>query len=186
MFEVLIALTVQTVVLWTVTPYSPVEVHLLFGRTVSTFFLPRMWTHHFLSPNVAEFVPFYNLSYSTRYYCCRVYWKFMERGLFQRKFTEFDKSMDTWITNLNFYKNILSLNTFRSYFRTLYKIYYLRERYHWGYPDVDGRIILRWIFRKWEGVMGTGWSWLRIGTGGGHLWVRWGTFGFQKFGEFLD
>ena len=35
-------------------------------------------------------------------------------------------------------------------------------------PDVDGRIILRWIFRKWEGVE-TGWSWLRIGTGGGHL-----------------
>ena len=28
---------------------------------------------------------------------------------------------------------------------------------------------LRWIFRKWEGVVGTGWSWLRIGTGGGHL-----------------
>jgi hypothetical protein len=22
------------------------------------------------------------------------------------------------------------------------------------------------------GVMGTGWRWLRIGTGGGHLWVR--------------
>ena len=36
-------------------------------------------------------------------------------------------------------------------------------------PDVDGRIILRWIFRKWEGVVGTGWSWLRIGTGGGRL-----------------
>jgi len=48
------------------------------------------------------------------------------------------------------------------------------------------RIILRWIFRKWEGVVRTGWSWLRIGTGGGHLWVRWGTFGFQKCGEFLD
>ena len=43
-----------------------------------------------------------------------------------------------------------------------------RERDHWGDPDVDGRIILR-IFRKWEGVVGTGWSWLRIGTGGGHL-----------------
>ena len=42
------------------------------------------------------------------------------------------------------------------------------ERDHWGDPDVDGRI-LRWIFRKWEGVVGTGWSWLRIGTGGGHL-----------------
>jgi hypothetical protein len=37
---------------------------------------------------------------------------------------------------------------------------------------VDGRIILRWIFRKLEGVVETGWSWLRIGTGGGHLWVR--------------
>ena len=44
-----------------------------------------------------------------------------------------------------------------------------RERDHLGDPDVDGRIILRWIFRKWEGVVGTGWSWLRIGTGGGHL-----------------
>jgi len=45
----------------------------------------------------------------------------------------------------------------------------LRERDHCGDPDVDGRIILIWIFRKWEGVVGTGWSWLRIGTGGGHL-----------------
>jgi len=45
----------------------------------------------------------------------------------------------------------------------------LRERYHWGDPDADGRIILRWIFRKWEGVVRTGWSWLRVGTGGGHL-----------------
>ena len=62
----------------------------------------------------------------------------------------------------------------------------LRERGHWGDQDVDGRIILRWIFRKLEGVVGTGWSWLWIGTGGGHLWVRWGTFGFHKCGEFLD
>jgi len=45
----------------------------------------------------------------------------------------------------------------------------LRERYHWGETDADGRIILRWIFEKWEGVVGTGWSWLRIGTVGGHL-----------------
>jgi len=42
----------------------------------------------------------------------------------------------------------------------------------WGDQDVDGRIILRWIFRKLEGVVGTGWSWLSIGTDGGHLWVR--------------
>ena len=34
--------------------------------------------------------------------------------------------------------------------------------------DVDGRVILRWIFGKLEGVE-TGWSWLRIGTDGGHL-----------------
>jgi hypothetical protein len=27
----------------------------------------------------------------------------------------------------------------------------LRERDQWGDPDVDGRIILRWIFRKWVG-----------------------------------
>jgi hypothetical protein len=40
---------------------------------------------------------------------------------------------------------------------------------HWGDPDVDRRIILRWIFRKLEGLVGTGWSWLRIGMGGGHL-----------------
>ena len=45
----------------------------------------------------------------------------------------------------------------------------LRERDHLGDPDVDGRIILRWIFVKWEGIVGTGWSWLRIGTGGGHF-----------------
>ena len=47
----------------------------------------------------------------------------------------------------------------------------LRERYHWGDQDVDGRIILRWILRKWEGewVVGTGWGWVKIGTGGGRL-----------------
>ena len=43
---------------------------------------------------------------------------------------------------------------------------------HWGDQDVDGRIILRWIFRNLEGVVWTGWSWLRIGTGGRYLWVR--------------
>jgi len=48
----------------------------------------------------------------------------------------------------------------------------LRERGHWGYQDVDKRIILRWIFRMLEGVVGTGWNWLRIGTGGAHLWIR--------------
>jgi hypothetical protein len=45
----------------------------------------------------------------------------------------------------------------------------LRERDHWGDPDVVGMIILRGIFRKWKGVVETGWSGLRIGSGGGHL-----------------
>jgi hypothetical protein len=44
-----------------------------------------------------------------------------------------------------------------------------RERDHWGDQGLGGRIILRWIFRKWEGIVGTGWIWLRIGTGGGRL-----------------
>jgi hypothetical protein len=29
----------------------------------------------------------------------------------------------------------------------------LRERDHWGDAGVDGRIILRWIFRIWEYVL---------------------------------
>ena len=32
------------------------------------------------------------------------------------------------------------------------------ERDYWGDQDVDGRIILRWIFGKWEGVVRTGWG----------------------------
>jgi hypothetical protein len=48
----------------------------------------------------------------------------------------------------------------------------LRGRGNWGDQDVDERIILRWIFRTWEGLVGTGRSWLRIGTGGGHLFLR--------------
>jgi len=45
----------------------------------------------------------------------------------------------------------------------------LRERGHLGEPGIDGRIILRWIFRKWDVDIWTGSSWLGIGTGGVHL-----------------
>ena len=45
----------------------------------------------------------------------------------------------------------------------------LSERDHLEDPGVDGRVILRWIFRKWDVEKWTGSSWLRIGTGSGHL-----------------
>jgi len=45
----------------------------------------------------------------------------------------------------------------------------LRERDHLEDPDVDGRIIVRWIFRKWHEGAWNGFIWLRIGRSGGHL-----------------
>jgi hypothetical protein len=36
-------------------------------------------------------------------------------------------------------------------------------------PGVEGRIILRWIFRKEDVGVWTGSIWLRIGTGGRHV-----------------
>jgi hypothetical protein len=32
----------------------------------------------------------------------------------------------------------------------------LSERDHWGGSGREGRMILRWIFRKWDVVLGTG------------------------------
>ena len=34
---------------------------------------------------------------------------------------------------------------------------------------VDGGVILKRVFKKWNGDTWTGFIWLRIGTGGGHL-----------------
>jgi hypothetical protein len=45
----------------------------------------------------------------------------------------------------------------------------LKERDHFEDPGVDGKTILRWIFRKWEVRAWTGSMWLRIGTVGRHL-----------------
>ena len=45
----------------------------------------------------------------------------------------------------------------------------LTERDHLQYVSVDGRIILKCIFKKWDGEAWTGLVWLRIGTSGRRL-----------------
>ena len=44
-----------------------------------------------------------------------------------------------------------------------------RKRGHLGYPGVDGEIILRSMFRKWDVGAWTRVIWFRIGTVSGHL-----------------
>jgi hypothetical protein len=55
--------------------------------------------------------------------------------------------------------------------RDVYRVWSgsLRERYNLEDPGFDGRIILRWLFRKWYVEAWTGFIWFRIGIGGGHL-----------------
>jgi hypothetical protein len=43
------------------------------------------------------------------------------------------------------------------------------ERGHWGDPGADEKIILGWIFRKWDVGVWTGLGWFMIDTGGRHL-----------------
>jgi hypothetical protein len=45
----------------------------------------------------------------------------------------------------------------------------LRERDHRGDPGVDGRIILGWIYGKWDVGVWTGLGWLRTETVDGQL-----------------
>ena len=55
--------------------------------------------------------------------------------------------------------------------RGVYRVLVVKpgEKRPLGRPGLDGRIILRLIFRKWDVGLWTGSSWLRIGTGGGRL-----------------
>jgi hypothetical protein len=43
-----------------------------------------------------------------------------------------------------------------------------RKRPLWR-SGIDGRIIFRWIFRKWDVRAWTRMSWIRTGTSGGHM-----------------
>jgi activator of HSP90 ATPase len=45
----------------------------------------------------------------------------------------------------------------------------VKEIDHLAYLGVDGKIILRWKFRRWDVGVWTVLFWLRIGTGGGFL-----------------
>jgi hypothetical protein len=62
----------------------------------------------------------------------------------------------------------------------------VKARDHLRVPGVDGRIILRWIFRKWNVGVWTGSSWLRIGEGGSTCECGNEHSGSIKCGEFLD
>jgi hypothetical protein len=53
--------------------------------------------------------------------------------------------------------------------RDVYRVWWgnLRERVYLIDTEVDVRIILRWIFKKWDVQLWTVSSWFRIGTDGG-------------------
>jgi len=55
--------------------------------------------------------------------------------------------------------------------RGAYKVWRgsLREKDHLEDPGANGRIILRWLFRKWDEEVWTGFICYRIGPGDEHL-----------------
>jgi hypothetical protein len=55
--------------------------------------------------------------------------------------------------------------------RGVYMVWWknLRESDHLEDPVIDGRIILRWILRKWDVGVWTELSWLRVERAGGQL-----------------
>jgi len=68
--------------------------------------------------------------------------------------------------------------------RDLYRVLMWKPegKSHLEDPGVDGKILLRWIFRKSDIGARTGWIWLRIGQVAGTCLP----LGSIKCGEFLD
>jgi len=62
----------------------------------------------------------------------------------------------------------------------------LRETDHLEDPDLDGRIVLRWIFRKWNVQLWTGLIWFRMGQVAGTCKRGNELSGSIKCGEFHD
>ena len=62
----------------------------------------------------------------------------------------------------------------------------LRERVQSEDLGLDDRIVLKWIFKKWNGEAQTVLIWLRTGTGGGACECRNEPSGSVKCEEFLD
>ena len=94
-------------------------------------------------------------------------------GITQRK-SDFDPRLvcmeivlEKVITGKLMYKRIIK-SVQLSFYYTNHICFYTT----WETKDVDGRIILRWIFRKWDVGVWTGSSWHRMGTGGGHFRMR--------------
>jgi len=62
----------------------------------------------------------------------------------------------------------------------------LREGNHLGDQGVDGIIVLKCVFKKWDGEAWTGLIGLRIGQVTGACDCDNEPFGVMKYGEFLD
>jgi hypothetical protein len=62
----------------------------------------------------------------------------------------------------------------------------VKERDHWEDLGLDGKLILKWLFKKWNGWTWTGLIWLRIEAGGGLCTCDDEPSGSIKYGGFLD